>query len=85
MSLGIGGNISRISLGIIFIYMVMRINIYPLIISGWSSNRNYASIGALRGVAQTVSYEVRFALIIIFFLLPGRSARLYSLFSENQY
>lgn len=69
----------------IFIYMILRINIYPLIASGWSSNRNYASIGALRGVAQTVSYEVRFALLILFFLISGEVVRLSSLIMENKY
>lgn len=75
--------LNRVSLGLIFIYMILRINIYPLIISGWSSNRNYASIGALRGVAQTVSYEVRFALIILFFLLTGETLRLTILTTQN--
>ena len=83
--MGFWGSLSRISLGIIFIYIVLRINIYPLILSGWSSNRNYASVGALRGIAQTVSYEVSFALIIIFFILPGGSARLWRMIFENQY
>lgn len=74
-----------ISLRIILIYIVLRINIYPLIASGWSSNRVYASIGALRGVAQTVSYEVRFALIILMFLVSGESLRLASLIEQNSY
>lgn len=52
-------------------------------ISGWASNRNYASIGALRGVAQTVSYEVRFALVILFFLLTGETLSLTLLSSQN--
>lgn len=77
------GGLNRVSLGIIFIYMVLRINIYPLMISGWASNRNYASIGALRGVAQTVSYEVRFALVILFFLLTGETLRLTIIASQN--
>jgi len=42
--------------------------VYTLIASGWSSNRNYAILGALRGVAQTISYEVRLALIFISFV-----------------
>jgi len=32
---------------------------------GWSSNSNYALLGALRGIAQTVSYEVSIALIFL--------------------
>merc|ERR1712012_436693 len=51
----------------------MRINIYPVLISGCASNSKYALIGALRAVAQTVSYEVCLALILIFYLcLVGR-------------
>jgi len=68
---------------VVFIYMALRINIYPLLISGWSSNRKYALIGALRGVAQTVSYEVRLALILIFFLILRNSLRILILIKIN--
>lgn len=62
---------SRIT--IIFLYIIIRINIYPVLISGWASNRKYALIGALRAVAQTVSYEVCLGLILMFYLcLTGR-------------
>merc|ERR1739844_46225 len=53
---------------IIFMYMIIRINVYPVLVSGWASNRKYALLGSLRSVAQTVSYEVRLALILIFYL-----------------
>jgi NADH-ubiquinone oxidoreductase chain 1 len=33
--------------------------------AGWCSNSKYALLGALRGVAQTISYEVRITLILI--------------------
>jgi len=58
----------NLSLGVLFLYIIIRINVFPVIIRGWSSNRKYALIGSLRGIAQTVSYEVRFALILLFFL-----------------
>merc|ERR1712179_653453 len=57
-----------IRLSVIFIYIIIRINVYPVLISGCSSNRKYALLGSLRSVAQTVSYEVRLALILIFYL-----------------
>jgi len=69
----------------VLIYAVLRLNIYPLIASGWASNRNYATIGALRGVAQTVSYEVRFALIILIFLVRCSTIRLQGLIRLNTY
>lgn len=56
------------SLSILFLYIILSINIYPVLISGWSSNNKYSLIGSLRAVAQTVSYEVRLAVILIFYL-----------------
>ena len=65
---------SRMSL--ICIYIILRMGVYPLFFSGWASNSNYAIIGRLRGVAQTISYEIRFALIIIFLVLPIKTLSL---------
>jgi NADH-ubiquinone oxidoreductase chain 1 len=56
------------SLSILLIYIVLRINVYPTLISGWRSNRSYAIIGSLRAVAQTISYEVSLAIIFIFYI-----------------
>merc|ERR1712179_416938 len=73
---------SRIT--IIFLYIIIRINIYPVLISGWASNRKYALIGALRAVAQTVSYEVCLALILIFYLCLAETNRTPFDFAEGE-
>ena len=73
---------SRIT--IIFLYMIISINIYPVLISGWASNSKYALIGALRAVAQTVSYEVCLALILLFYLCLTRSTSIILLI-ENKW
>ena len=57
------------ALSLFLLLALMGLNLYPLLIAGWSSNRKYATIGALRGVAQTVSYEISSALILLRFLL----------------
>merc|ERR1712112_207091 len=62
----------------IFIYIILRLNVYPVLISGWSSNRKYALIGSLRAVAQTVSYEVSLAIILIFYFLMSASLNMYT-------
>jgi len=54
---------------IIIVIILIRFGVYPLLLAGWSSNRKYAIIGGLRGVSQTISYEIRLALIIIIFLI----------------
>ena len=50
---------------IIFIITILRLNVYPLLLRGWSSNRVYAYLGGIRGVAQTISYEISLAFIIL--------------------
>ena len=51
----------------------MSLGVYSVIVAGWSSNSNYSLLGGLRAIAQTISYEVRFVLILIsyIFLLGG--------------
>jgi len=51
--------------GLIFFFCCTVVGVYTLIGSGWSSNSSYALLGALRGVAQAISYEVRIILIIL--------------------
>lgn len=45
--------------------IVSSLSVYRVVVSGWCSNRKYALLGAMRSVAQTISYEIRIA---IFFL-----------------
>ena len=49
----------------LYVLILLRLNVYPLLLRGWSSNRTYAFIGSIRGVAQTISYEIRIAFIIL--------------------
>ena len=56
-------------LGILFFLCVSRLNVYTVLLSGWASNSKYALIGAVRSVAQAISYEVRIALVLIVVLL----------------
>jgi NADH:ubiquinone oxidoreductase subunit H len=51
--------------GILYLFCVLRVGVYGILGAGWSSNSKYALLGAIRSVAQTISYEVRLALILI--------------------
>jgi NADH-ubiquinone oxidoreductase chain 1 len=61
-------NIFIFNLGVLFFLCCTRLGVYTVIIAGWSSNSNYALLGGLRAVAQTISYEVRIALILLCFV-----------------
>lgn len=50
---------------VLYFLCVSNINVYATFIAGWRSNSKYALLGALRGVAQTISYEVRMSLILL--------------------
>ena len=50
---------------VLYFLCVSRINVYTTFIAGWRSNSKYALLGALRRVAQTISYEVSISLIIL--------------------
>nr|YP_009489426.1 NADH dehydrogenase subunit 1 [Anomaloglossus degranvillei]AWG47126.1 NADH dehydrogenase subunit 1 [Anomaloglossus degranvillei] len=56
---------SEMNLGILFILALSSLTVYSILGSGWASNSKYALIGALRAVAQTISYEVTLALILL--------------------
>nr|AGN71179.1 NADH dehydrogenase subunit 1 [Gastrophryne olivacea] len=57
--------LSDMNLSILFILAISSLTVYTILGSGWASNSKYALIGALRAVAQTISYEVTLALIIL--------------------
>nr|WCI20705.1 NADH dehydrogenase subunit 1 [Datnioides undecimradiatus] len=57
--------ILNLNLGILFILALSSLAVYSILGSGWASNSKYALIGALRAVAQTISYEVSLGLILL--------------------
>nr|ATR80963.1 NADH dehydrogenase subunit 1 [Blepharipa sp. CMERI-Uzi-001] len=56
------------NLGLLFFLCCTSLGVYTVMIAGWSSNSNYALLGGLRGVAQTISYEVSMALVLLTFI-----------------
>nr|ULR86926.1 NADH dehydrogenase subunit 1 [Littorina brevicula] len=52
--------------GILFFFCVSGLNVYGTLLAGWSSNSKYALLGSLRAIAQTISYEVSMALVLLF-------------------
>lgn len=60
---------SDLNIGILYLFAVSSLNVYGIIISGWSSNSKYSFLGSLRSAAQMISYEVSIGLIFINVLL----------------
>jgi len=58
-------SISFLSLDVLFVILISRFSVYVILGAGWSSNSKFAIIGAYRGVAQTISYEVSFSFLFL--------------------
>nr|QOQ50840.1 NADH dehydrogenase subunit 1 [Goniodiscaster scaber]QOQ50841.1 NADH dehydrogenase subunit 1 [Goniodiscaster scaber] len=57
--------ILSVNLSLVLIIGLSSLSVYSLLGSGWSSNSNYSFLGAVRAVAQTVSYEISLGLILL--------------------
>nr|YP_145529.1 NADH dehydrogenase subunit 1 [Epigonichthys maldivensis]BAD72166.1 NADH dehydrogenase subunit 1 [Epigonichthys maldivensis] len=55
----------ELNFAVLFVLAISSLSVYSIMASGWSSNSKYALLGALRAVAQMVSYEVSLGLIIL--------------------
>lgn len=73
------------NLGVLFFLCCLRMGVYSVIVAGWSSNSNYALLGGLRAVAQTISYEVSLALILLslIFLVGGYNFFSFFYYQQN--
>lgn len=80
-------NYLNFTLSGLFFFCCTRFSVYSIIGRGWSSNSNYSLIGAIRGIAQTVSYEVRLAVIFIriIFLLNSYNLRFFCFEQKNMF
>nr|YP_010587756.1 NADH dehydrogenase subunit 1 [Smittia aterrima]WAB46365.1 NADH dehydrogenase subunit 1 [Smittia aterrima] len=73
------------NLGVLFFLCCLSMGVYTVMLAGWSSNSNYALLGGLRAVAQTISYEVSLALILLsmIFLIGGYNFFSFFIFQKN--
>nr|YP_009442625.1 NADH dehydrogenase subunit 1 [Myotis oxyotus]ATO90403.1 NADH dehydrogenase subunit 1 [Myotis oxyotus] len=75
----------NMNLSVLFMLALSSLAVYAILWSGWASNSKYALIGALRAVAQTISYEVTLAIIILSILLMNGSFTLTTLITTQEY
>jgi len=57
--------VADINIGILFFLAMSSMGAYSIILGGWASNNKYALLGAMRGAAQMISYEVFMGLALM--------------------
>ena len=68
--------VSDINIGILFFLAMSSMGAYSIVLAGWSSNNKYALLGALRGSAQMMTYEVFMGLSLMGVVMLTGSFRL---------
>jgi len=68
--------ISQLNVGLLFVLAMSSFGVYSVVLAGWSSDNKYALLGALRGSAQMLSYEVFMGLSLMGVVLLAGSFNL---------
>lgn len=56
---------SMAPVGVFFLMTIISVDIIGILMAGWGSNNKYALFGAMRSVAQIVSYEIPLGITIL--------------------
>lgn len=68
--------LSNINAGLLFIMAITSMEVYGVIIAGWSSNSKYPFLGALRASSQIISYEIAMGFCLVVVLMVSASLNL---------
>nr|QCF45861.1 NADH dehydrogenase subunit 1 [Eremias vermiculata] len=71
--------------GLLFLLALSSMMVYTILWSGWASNSKYALMGALRAIAQTISYEVTLGIILISVIMLSGTFSLHTLLITQEY
>lgn len=74
---------AQIDLGIFLIIAVTGLVVAGILMGGWASNNKYSLLGAMRAVAQIISYEIPTILVVLSLVMLTGSMNLHTL-SEMQ-
>lgn len=64
---------AELEIGVLFVLAMGALAVIPVFMAGWSSSNKYALLGAVRAVAQGVSYEVPLVLSALVPVILGGS------------
>jgi NADH-quinone oxidoreductase subunit H len=65
-----------VSIGPLFVFALAGISFYGIMLGGWSSGSKYSFLGAMRGAAQLISYEVSQSLALVGVIISAQTLSL---------
>nr|YP_010234489.1 NADH dehydrogenase subunit 1 [Algyroides nigropunctatus]QTA72668.1 NADH dehydrogenase subunit 1 [Algyroides nigropunctatus] len=76
--------LTDMNLGLLFLLALSSMMVYTILWSGWASNSKYALMGALRAIAQTISYEVTLGIILLSTIMLAGNFTMLSLITTQE-
>jgi len=80
---GANAILADLNIGILYIIAIGTLGIIGIFMAGWASNNKYSLVGAMRAVAQMISYEIPMVLSIIGVLLMVGSLQMGRIVAEQ--
>jgi NADH-quinone oxidoreductase subunit H len=65
-----------VSIGPLYVFALAGISFYGIMLGGWSSGSKYSFLGAMRGAAQLISYEVSQGLSLVGVIMTAQTLSL---------
>ena len=57
--------VGNASIGLLYVLALASLQVYGIVLAGWSSNNKYSLLGGLRSTAQIISYELAMSLALM--------------------
>ena len=67
---------SNLNIGILYMFAIASLAVYPVVLAGWSSNNKFALYGGIRASAQAISYELAMTVAVVGVLMSAGSLNL---------
>jgi NADH-quinone oxidoreductase subunit H len=69
----IPGVITDLNVGLLYVLGLSSLSVYGVALGGWASNSKFSLLGAIRGAAQMISYELALGLSMVPVVMLARS------------